>query len=132
MIILVHQISDMNLDIISLRPFIGSKDFEISKAFYKELGFTESSISKDMSRFYRAQFSFYLQDAFVEDWNHNTMLFIEVEDVDVCHKELLKLGLDQKYGVKVTPIKNESWGRECFVLDPSGVLLHFGQFNPSS
>lgn len=118
----------MNLDIVSLRPFIGSKDFETSKSFYKDLGFTESAISKNMSRFYRDQFSFYLQDAFVEAWNHNTMLFIEVKNVDECHKELTRLELDKKYGVKVTPIKNDSWGRECFVLDPSGVLLHFGEF----
>ncbi|HCN82300.1 MAG TPA: glyoxalase [Sphingobacteriaceae bacterium] len=118
----------MNLDIVSLRPFIGSKDFEVSKSFYKDLGFTESPISEEMSRFYRDQFSFYLQDAFVEDWNHNTMLFIEIKDVDECHNEITKLGFDKKYGVKVTPIKKDSWGRECFLLDPSGVLLHFGQF----
>ena len=45
-------------------------------------------------------------------------------------RELLSLNLTAKYkDVKLTPIKDYEWGRECFLHDPSGILWHFGQFS---
>jgi hypothetical protein len=45
-------------------------------------------------------------------------------------KELLALELPAKYEtVKVVPIRELDWGKECFLHDPSGVLWHFGEFN---
>jgi len=123
----------MKLEIISLRPFIGSKDFNVSRSFYRYLGFREIVISGAMSLFTLDQCSFYLQNAYVEDWLHNTMLFIEVKNVAECFNWLQQLELDKKYpGVNVKPIRKEYWGEECFVLDPAGALLHFGQFYPRS
>lgn len=87
----------MDLQITSLGPFIGSKDFQLSKAFYTDPGFTESAISGKMSRFYVNEFSFYLQDYYAQDWNNNTMLFIEVKDVEECFKKLTHLELAAKY-----------------------------------
>lgn len=82
-----------------------------------------------MSVFQLDGFSFYLQNAYVEDWINNTMLFIEIKNVAEWFDWLKQLDLDKKYpGVKVIPIRKEDWGEECFVLDPSGVLLHFGRF----
>jgi hypothetical protein len=120
----------MDQKIRSLRPFIGSKGFDRSQAFYKELGFEEIVLSQGFSLFQRDGFSFYLQDAYVKDWNENTMLFVEVSDVEACYAWLKGLELEKKYeGASLKPIRRESWGAECFLLDPSGVLLHFGQFN---
>ena len=114
----------------SLRPFIGSKDFDISRSFYRELGFKETVISYDMSVFETGNLSFYLQAYYVKDWIENTMLFLEVDDTQHYYNELLALNLPSKYpGVKLTPIRNEPWGRECFLHDPAGVLWHFGEFN---
>jgi hypothetical protein len=114
----------------SIRAFIGSKTFDTSRAFYRDLGFMESEISADMSLFEAGQFSFYLQNAYVKDWIENTMLFIEVNNVHQCYEDLLAQKLDEKYdGVKLIPIKKDYWGEECFMIDPAGVLLHFGQFN---
>lgn len=36
---------------ISIRPFIGAKNFEISRRFYRELGFRESVLSPSLSVF---------------------------------------------------------------------------------
>jgi hypothetical protein len=120
----------MKLDIISIRPFIGSKDFNISRAFYREIGFKESVIADNFSVFHSGKFSFYLQDYYNEDWINNTMLFIEVENVDACYEGLKQLNLGDKYpGARLVPIRKESWGAECFLHDPAGVLLHFGVFN---
>ena len=114
----------------SIRAFIGAIHFDESRQFYKELGFEESVISKDMSYFKVTDtLGFYLQNAYVKDWVDNTMLFLEVDDVNRYWKELQNLELPQKYkNVKLTSIREENWGKECFLHDPSGILWHFGEF----
>ena len=120
----------MQHNAISLRPFIGSKDFNISCAFYRELGFEETVISHDMCVFKTGALAFYLQAYYAKEWIENTMLFLEVDDTQRYYNELLALNLPAKYpGVKLSPIRNEPWGRECFLHDPAGVLWHFGEFN---
>lgn len=113
----------------SLRPFIGAQNFEVSRSFYRDLGFKEGVIMPSMSVFTSGSLAFYLQDAYVKDWIDNSMIFLEVDDVDRVWKELAALDLPAKYAnVKLTPIKIDDWGKECFVHDPSGVLWHFGEF----
>ena len=114
----------------SIRPFIGAKNFDLSRNFYRDLGFQESIITHDMSYFKTEAIGFYLQDAYVKDWIDNSMIFLEVDDVARYWKELLALDLTSKYnGVRLTSIREENWGRECFLHDPSGILWHFGEFN---
>ncbi|MBO0931473.1 glyoxalase [Fibrella aquatilis] len=115
----------------SIRAFIGAKDFGVSRSFYTDLGFQESVISATMSYFRISDtLGFYLQDAYVADWVDNTMLFLEVEDVEHYYNVLKALDLPGKYnGVRLLPIRNETWGSECFLHDPSGILWHIGAFN---
>jgi catechol 2,3-dioxygenase-like lactoylglutathione lyase family enzyme len=120
----------MKIEINALRSFLGSKDFSVSRAFYRELGFEELVISKDLSRFNLNTASFYLQNYNQKDWLENTMLFLQVPDIQETFRQLQAAGLDKKYaGVKTLPIKQESWGQVCFVIDPAGILLQFGQFS---
>jgi catechol 2,3-dioxygenase-like lactoylglutathione lyase family enzyme len=113
----------------SIRPFIGSKDFKISRDFYRDLGFEEVTLSGNMSLFKTGEFGFYLQDAYVKDWIDNTMIFLEVDNVERYWNELSALGLPARYtGAKITPIRDYDWGRECFIHDPSGILWHIGEF----
>lgn len=114
----------------TIRPFIGAKDFDLSRSFYRDLGFEEVVLGNDMSLFKTSRIGFYLQKAYVKDWVDNSMIFVEVADVESYWKELLALNITAKYQrVKLTPIKHYDWGKECFVHDPSGILWHFGQFN---
>ncbi|WP_428329477.1 glyoxalase [Mucilaginibacter sp.] len=114
---------------VSIRPFIGAQNFELSKSFYRDLGFEEIVLTPNMSLFKIQHLGFYLQNGYVKDWVDNTMLFLEVEDVDLYWNELVALNLQGKYtGVKLSPIKVEDWGKECFLHDPSGILWHFGEF----
>ena len=115
---------------ISIRPFIGAENFDLSRNFYRDLGFEETVLSSDMSVFKTGALAFYLQDAYVKDWIDNTMVFVEVGDVDKYWNDLQALNLSIKYeSVKLTPIRTYDWGRECFLHDPSGILWHFGQFS---
>jgi catechol 2,3-dioxygenase-like lactoylglutathione lyase family enzyme len=113
----------------SIRPFIGAKDFNISRSFYRDLGFEEVTLGPTLSVFKSGSHAFYLQDYYAKEWVDNTMVFMEVDNVERFWEELVALGLPEKYeGVKLVPIKYLDWGSECFVHDPSGVLWHFGEF----
>ena len=114
----------------SLRTFIGSKNFKISQAFYKDLGFAESKISEKMSVFVNGHIGFYLQDYFVKEWLNNSMLLAEVDNVEDYWSFLVELKLDVKYPeIKLIPIQENDWGKECQLIDPSGILWHFAKFN---
>ena len=118
------------MNVKSIRPFIGSKNFEVSRSFYRDLGFEETVLGATLSVFKMNDCAFYLQDAYVQDWVDNTMIFMEVKDVAQFWEELLALNLTDKYdGIKLVPIKKLDWGSECFVHDPAGVLWHFGEFS---
>jgi len=113
----------------SIRPFIGAEDFNMSRSFYRDLGFEETVLFPNMSVFKSGGLAFYLQDGYVKDWIDNTMVFIEVEDVDKFWDDLVTLNLPEKYKrVKLTPVRRFDWGKECYVHDPSGILWHFGEF----
>ena len=113
----------------SIRPFIGSKNFTISRNFYHDLGFEEVILGPNFSYFKTDAIGFYLQDAYVKDWIDNTMLFLEVENVNRYWEELIALGLSEKYeNIKLVPVREMDWGKECFIHDPSGILWHIGEF----
>ncbi|QMU29485.1 VOC family protein [Adhaeribacter radiodurans] len=121
----------MNYISKSIRTFIGTKNYKESREFYKDLGFKEVEIGDKMCLFkVNENVGFYLQDYYVEDWVNNSMIFLEVNDIDKCAEDLLGKKLNNKYKeVKFTGIKDFDWGRELYMNDPSGVLWHFGEFN---
>ena len=120
----------MNEKALSIRPFIGANDYELSRSFYSDLGFEETVLFHNMSVFKTGTLGFYLQDGYVKDWADNTMVFLEVEDVESFWKQLQALDLPGKYErAKLTQIRTFEWGRECYLHDPSGILWHFGEFN---
>jgi hypothetical protein len=114
----------------SIRPFLGAENFELSRHFYQDWGFQEIVLSPDLSVFNLNELAFYLQRAYVKDWIDNTMIFLEVENVDRYHRELSAKELSRKYdGVRLSAVRIEKWGKECFLHDPSGILWHIGEFH---
>jgi catechol 2,3-dioxygenase-like lactoylglutathione lyase family enzyme len=115
----------------AIRPFIGAKGYAESREFYRELGFEEVILDEKMCLFKVNEFlGFYLQDYYVKAWVNNSMIFMEVDDIERCAEDLLGKGLQDKYKyVRFTEIKQFDWGRELFMHDPSGVLWHFCEFN---
>jgi len=120
----------MNYSARSIRTFIGAKNYNLSIQFYKELGYEHVLIGEKLSYFrIQENIGFYLQDAYIKDWINNTMIFLEVDELDQFELDLNAKDLVTKYnGVRISKIHNESWGRELFMHDPSGVLWHFGEF----
>ncbi|MCY0978343.1 glyoxalase [Chryseobacterium wangxinyae] len=119
----------MKQKIKSIRPFIGAKNFDESRSFYRDLGFEEVVLESKLSVLKNQEIAFYLQDYYAKEWIENTMIFVEVESADSYYEELQALNLLEKYkNTKLTPVRTMDWGKECFVHDPSGVLWHFGEF----
>ncbi|MDN5214806.1 glyoxalase [Fulvivirgaceae bacterium BMA12] len=120
----------MNYQSKSIRTFIGAKDFHESREFYRDIGFEEIEVGNTMCLFkVNEHLGFYLQDYYVKDWIDNSMVFLEVDDVEKCEAEIKGKQLPEKYEhVRLTDIKVYDWGREFFMHDPSGVLWHFGEF----
>lgn len=115
----------------SIRAFIGSRDYNLSRKFYSDLGFEENVLPHNMSYFYNGEFGFYLQDAYVKDWVDNSMIFFEVNDLESTLKTIQDKDLPNKYpNVKLSGIVYNDWGNEFFLHDPSGILWHFGTFKP--
>jgi catechol 2,3-dioxygenase-like lactoylglutathione lyase family enzyme len=114
----------------NIRTFIGAKNYEISRAFYQALGYEEIELSDNMCLFkVNDSLGFYLQNYYVKNWVENSMIFLEVDDIEICEQELLSKVLPGTFkGVKISKITSFDWGREIFLHDPSGVLWHYCQF----
>ena len=113
----------------SIRAFVGASNFQLSRAFYLEIGFQELAIDAKMSFFRMGYVGFYLQDYYVKDWVDNSMLFLEIESPEQFLEKLKALNLPEKYPrVKLSDMQMNDWGREFFLHDPSGVLWHIGCF----
>ena len=69
-------------EVLALRPFVPSKDYEASKAFYAALGFTEDYSDASITSFNAGAFSFFLQNLYVEQFAENCMLQLVVRNLD--------------------------------------------------
>lgn len=117
-----------NLRVTEIKAFVPSKDFEVSKQFYKDLGFTMASEGGGTAYFQFGHGSFLLQDFFAESLAENFVMHILVEDVDSWWNHVQASGVISKFGVKVTSLNVQPWRMRDFCLyDPSGVLWRIGQ-----
>lgn len=114
-----------------IRPFIGSKNFDLSRDFYVTLGWEVTYDAADLRVLKLGPHSFYLQNHFNKTWCHNTMLHVSVFNVDAWHTKVSALFNTKslKHGRMSKTIENRDYGRTFFVWDPSGVLIHFTQFH---
>lgn len=117
-----------NLHITEIKAFVPARDFELSKRFYKDLGFTMASEGGGVAYFHRDHVSFLLQDFCAESLAENFMMHILVEDVDAWWAHVQATGVSSRYGIQVGPIETQPWKMRDFCLtDPSGVLWRIGQ-----
>lgn len=117
-----------NLRVAEIKAFVPAKDFERSKQFYKDLGFTMASEGGRVAYFRFGDASFLLQDFYARSLAENLMMHMLVEDVEAWWNHIKESEVAAKYGVKVTNIELQPWRmRDFCVIDPSGVLWRIGQ-----
>lgn len=117
-----------NLKVTEIKAFVPSKDFELSKQFYKDIGFTMASEGGGIAYFHFGHVSFLLQDFCAESFAENFMMHILVEDVQSWWDNVQESDVLVKYGTRVTALEDQPWKMRDFCLyDPSGVLWRIGQ-----
>ncbi|MDX2038736.1 MAG: hypothetical protein SFX72_18970 [Isosphaeraceae bacterium] len=111
-----------------VRPFIPSKDFDLSKRFYEAIGF-EKTLDGEVAIFNAGSGGFILQRYFQEEWAANSMMQLMVDDLDAWWAHVASLDLPERFGVPAPkPPTMQPWGlRIVYMVDPSGVLWHIAQ-----
>ena len=116
------------LNTIELKAFVPAKDFELSKQFYQDIGFTLASDTHGVAYFHYENVSFLLQNFYVKELADNFMMHLLVEDVEAWWQKIQERKIAEKYSVKTTPPEQRSWRMRDFVLiDPSGVLWRIAE-----
>ncbi len=117
-----------NLRVTEIKAFVPAKNFEISKGFYRDIGFRMASEGGGVAYFSLDHTSFLLQDFCAESFAENFMMHMLVMDVEAWWNRINESGVATKYGVKLSNIESQPWRMRDFCLtDPSGVLWRIGQ-----
>lgn len=111
---------------LSLQPFVPSgKDFESSKQFFEELGFTPDWDAGDYVGFEKDGCRFILQKYDNVEFAQNFMLTVRVSSAEEFRKSVLEKKLPEKYGIRIGEITEEPYGKEVNIIDIAGVCWHF-------
>ena len=115
--------------VLGLRPFVPARDFGPSKSFYKGLGFLSTYEDESVAIFKLEDFSFILQDFFVEELANNLMVQLLVRDADAWWGENKVGTLAARFPVREPRAPTmQAWGLKVgFLFDPSGVLWHVAE-----
>jgi uncharacterized glyoxalase superfamily protein PhnB len=111
-----------------IRPFLPTRDFDLSKQFYQSLGF-EMVLDGEVAIFDTACGGFILQRYYQQEWAENSMVHLLVDDLDAWWTHIEALDLRTRFGVQMLKAPAmQPWGlRVAYVSDPCGVLWHFAQ-----
>jgi hypothetical protein len=117
------------MKLFSLEPFVPSgADFENSKLLFLELGFSISWDAGDYIGFQKDDCRFILQKFNNKEFAENFMLSVKIDNVDEFRNEVLDKQLPQKFGVRISEITKQPYGREVNLIDIAGVCWHFVQY----
>lgn len=117
-----------DLKTIEVKAFVPARDFNLSKQFYQDLGFTLAWSEPELAYFHHGNSAFLLQNFYNRTHADNFMMHLLVKDVDAWWHSIDSRRVAAKYGVITQPPDDRPWGLRDFVLvDPSGVLWRIGQ-----
>ena len=111
---------------LSLEPFIPSgNNFEGSKQFFQEVGFDISWDAGDYIGFNRDGCKFILQKYDNKEFAQNLMMSVKVDDVATFRNNLIENKIPEKFGIRLSQVLNQPYGKEVNVIDLAGVCWHF-------
>ena len=111
------------MNVIGIRSFVPSKNYDESLSFYAEIGFNSEYVTDDLTLFENGECVFFLQRFYNEELANNFMLQVCVTDI----YDAFELCTNSKYKTKITPIRQASWGKVFYLWGPVGELLHITQ-----
>jgi len=113
---------------LSLQPFVPSgKDFESSKEFFQQLGFTINWDAGNYVGFEKDGCKFILQKFDNKDFAENFMITVGITNVDEFRNGVIKKELSKKIGIRIGEASDQPYGREVNIIDIAGVCWHFVQ-----
>jgi hypothetical protein len=126
------------LEPIELKVFLPARDFELSKQFYRDLGFTMCwGEEGDLAYFHygdhgqHGKVGFLLQRFYQQALAENLMMHLLVKDVDAWWALIQERNIPGKYGVMAEAPSLKPWNmRDMVLADPSGVLWRIAQDVP--
>ncbi len=118
----------LDLETIELKSFVPSKDFELSKRFYQDLGFRIPWSSEELAYLSLGNCTFLLQNFYEKQHANNFMMHLSVKNVDDWREHVQNQKIAENYNVKVTDPEQRPWKMRDFILiDPSGVLWRISE-----
>ena len=113
---------------LSLQPFVPSGgNFEASKQFFIELGFSVRWDAGDYVSFDKDGCRFILQKFNNKEFAENFMITVGVDNADEFRKMVIEKGLPGKYGIRIGEVTDQPYSREVNIIDIAGVCWHFVQ-----
>jgi hypothetical protein len=79
------------MEVDDIRAFIPSKDYENSKTFYTDLGFTGTTVSDDLTLFESGKCTFFVQRFYNKGLAENLMFQLIVLDINAAFEIANKL-----------------------------------------
>lgn len=114
------------MTIFSIETFIPSgPDFEKSKQFFQELGFSINWEQHGLAGFEKDGCNFILQDYHVAGFAENLMLSVRIDDSEAFYKMVIEKKLPETFGIRIMQPQIQPYGKEVNLIDIAGVLWHF-------
>jgi len=114
------------MKVLSLEPFVPSgSDFEGSKQFFQELGFTVTWDGGDYVGFEKNGCKFILQKYTNKEFAENFMISVKIDNADAFWKEVTEKKLPEKFGIRIKQPTQMPYGKEVNIIDLAGVCWHF-------
>jgi hypothetical protein len=95
---------------LELKAYLPAKDFELSKRFYEDTGFTVCPSSHEPAILHygpcggeHVNVCFLLQNHYVKEFAEHLQMHLLVEDVDAWWELIQAKQISQKYGVEALP-----------------------------
>ena len=96
--------------VTDLKTFVPTRDAELSKKFYADLGFTINWSNDQIAELQIGAFRFLLQTFYVAEHAGNFMMALNVEDADAWWEHIQHQEMEKKYpGIMCKPPAMQPW-----------------------
>ena len=119
------------MKVLQIRTFVPSKDFEVSKKFYQDLGLEILWQNEELAEIGTPTQNFFLQKYYNEEWANNFMLQMFVDDLDALFNTAKPL-IEKYEGTKIRDIFEADYGRTFHLIGPAGELWHLTETEDKS
>ena len=115
--------------VTDIKAFVPAKDLDVSKAFYRDLGFTINFSNDEIVELQIGSFRFLMQKFYVAEHAGNFMMSLAVDDADAWWEYIRQKEFTKNYpGIMCKPPAIQPWGlRVLYLSDPTGVLWHIAE-----